>query len=135
MNRINPLHIGILLVVILLFLIFELGNSKSAYKEANSEYAQTKQLVSELKSLKSVYASKKKIKKSLQRILKLSALRPAKIQEKSLKDGIALSSESMNKLALDSLMGKILNGTYNVTKLKIKKLSDERVSFYMEIKW
>lgn len=135
MNRVNPLHIGLLLAVILLFLMLQLSGSKSELEEVSSEYANTKQLVGELSSLKNVYGSKDKVKKSLKRILKLSSLRSASIKEKSTKNGLEISSLSMSKQALDSLMGKLLNGAYNIEKLKIKKLSDEKVSFNMEIKW
>jgi hypothetical protein len=48
---------------------------------------------------------------------------------------VKLSSNSLDKKALDFLMGKIFNSTYNVVVLDIKKLSKEKASFKMEIKW
>jgi len=135
MKRINPLHIGLLLVVILLFLIVQLNSTKSDLQDVSNEYASTKQLVSKLSSLKSIYGDKNKIKKALKKVLDQKSLKSANITEKSTKKGIALSSPSMSKKALDTLMSKILNGSYNVSKLKIKKLSDEKVSLDMEIKW
>jgi hypothetical protein len=135
MKNINPLHIGLLLIIILLFLMLQLSNSKEALTEAGSEYATTKQLVNKLSSLKRIYGNKEKVKRSLKRVLGLASLKSAGISEKSIKNGVELSSASMDKRALDSLMGKLLNGSYNINKLKIKKLSDEKASFYMEIKW
>jgi len=46
-----------------------------------------------------------------------------------------LSSENMNVRSLNFLMSKVLNGTYDISELKIKRLSDEKASFIMEIKW
>ena len=46
-----------------------------------------------------------------------------------------ISSQSMDKVALNSLMSKILNGSYNVRSMKIKRLSDTNVNFSMEIQW
>ena len=135
MNRINPLYIALLLVGILLFLIVQLNGVKSDLNEVKEEYKTTKNMVSELRSLKNVYGNKEKVKKSLKRILNLSSLRSADIKQSSRKNGISFSSSSMDKKALDALMGKILNGAYNIEKFKVKKISDEKVSFEMEIKW
>ncbi len=135
MNRINPLHIGILLIVILLFSFVSLGNTKVELQNAKDEYALTEKVATQLVALKDAYGNKKAMKKSLKRILNLSSLRASKIEQKMKKSGVVLSSESMDKNALNSLMGKLLNGTYNITSFKIKKLSEEKVSFDMEIKW
>lgn len=135
MSRINPLYIGLLLVGILLFLMMQLSSAKSDLSEAKSEYQTTKEMVSELRSLKNVYGNKAKVKKALKRILGLSSLKSANIKESSTKNGVQLSSEDMDKKALHALMGKLLNGSYNIEKFKIKKLNDKKVSFEMEIKW
>jgi hypothetical protein len=41
----------------------------------------------------------------------------------------------MDKNTLNLLMGKILNASFNITSMQIKKLSDDKVSLDMEIKW
>lgn len=135
MNRINPLYIGLLLVGVLLFLVVQLNSVKSDLSDVKEEYKTTKNMVGELRSLKNVYGNKEKVKKSLKRILNLSSLRSAEIKQSSRKSGISISSSNMDKKALDALMGKILNGSYNIEKFKIKKINDEKVSFEMEIKW
>jgi len=135
MNRINPLHIGALLLVVLLFSIFKLSSAKSDLVEVKAQFKETQELVTKLSGLKSVYADKKSVKKSLSRVLNLSSLRSANIVQKSRKNGVTLSAASMDKNALNSLMGKLLNGAYQINSFKIKKLSDSKVSFEMEIKW
>ena len=135
MNRINPLYIGLLLVGVLLFLVVRLNSVKSDLSDVKEEYKTTKNMVGELRSLKNVYGNKEKVTKSLKRILNLSSLRSAEIKQSSRKSGISISSSNMDKKALDALMGKILNGSYNIEKFKIKKINDKKVSFEMEIKW
>lgn len=135
MNKINPLYIGILLIGILFFLVIQLGSAKSDLHDVKNEYKETKEMVSKLRALKNTYGKKEKIKKSLKRVLNLSSLKSADIKQVNMKNGISFSSSSMSKKALDALMGKLLNGSYNIEKFKIKKLNDEKVSFEMEIKW
>ncbi len=135
MNRINPFYIGVILLAILLFLAIKLGSVKSELKETKASYKETLKLSTDLSGLKEVYSNKERIKKSLQRILELSSLSAAKIEKKSSNSGIVISSESINKNELNSLMGKILNGSFNIGALKIKKLSNTNASLYMEIKW
>ena len=135
MNRINPLYVGLFLVLFVVFLAFKLGSVKSDLLGAKEEYAKTSKLAVSLSGLKSTYADKKKLKNSLRRILALSAVRQANIVKDEKKSNVKLSSQSMDKKALNVLMGKLLNGSYNITSMKIKRLSKERVSFKMEIKW
>lgn len=135
MNRINPIHIAILLVVILLFLVMSLGSAKSELSEAKSEYKQTEEIASKLLGLKGAYGDKKELKKSLKKLLTFSQLRSAKIEQRIKKSSIVLSSNSMDKNALNTLMGKLLNKAYNITAFKVKKQSENSVSFEMEIAW
>ena len=135
MNRLNPLHIGALLIVVLLFISSKLVESKNQLLEAKISYQETQKVAIELSDLKKVYADKKRLKKSLYKILQLSSLRSANIVKTTKKSEIILSSKSMEKKALNSLLGKILNANFNIKILKIKKLSDKKASLYMEIKW
>jgi len=135
MNRINPLHIGALLIVVLAFFIFNLGKVKEELHHDNILYKETLTLSTHLVGLRDVYGDKNAIKKSINRILHQSSLRSAKIAKKITSTGLKISSESMDRRALNSLMGKILNGSYNIASLKIKRLSDKTASLKMEIKW
>jgi len=135
MNRINPLYVGLLLILFVVFLAFRLGSIKSDLVEAKEEYAKISKLAVNLSALKSTYADRKKLTNSLRRILALSAVRQANIIKNEKKSNVKLSSQSMDKKALNVLMGKLLNSSYNITSMKIKKLSKDRVSFKMEIKW
>jgi len=133
MNHVNPLHIGGLLGVIILFLFFQLSGAKAELKEAKSEYKKSEKIAVDLSSLKTVYADKKKSKKALERILSLSSVKQAKLTIKRDKKSIKIASKSVETKVLNSLMGKILNGSYKISYLKIKKLSDTKASLSLEI--
>lgn len=135
MNRINPLHIGIFLLVVLMFFALKLSSAKSELAETKVSYAETIALSKRLSGLKEVYEDKEKVKSALKRILEQPSLKSAKIEQEMKKTGLALSSQLMDADALNSLMSKLLNGSYNISALKIKKLSPTNVSFYMEISW
>ncbi len=135
MNQINPLHVGALLLVLIMFLFFKLSGVKAELDETKVEFAKSEALAVDLNSLKSVYGDKKKIQKSIDRILSQSSIKAAKLHVKREKNFIKISSQSLDTKSLNSLMGKILNGSYNITALKIKKLSQTKASLEMEIQW
>jgi len=135
MNQINPLHIGALLLVIILFLFFKLNGIKEEFIEAKQEYKMSEKLALNVSSLKSIYGDKKKTENALRRILRQSLLKSANFNLKETKDSIKISSKSINAQTLNFFMGKILNGTFNIALLKIKKLSKTTASLEMEIRW
>jgi len=135
MNQINPLQIGALLAVIIAFLFFNLHGVKRELVEATTSYKQSEKLAVEVSSLKAVYANKKKTKNALNRILSQGSLRAAALDVKRNKKSIKISAKSIETKVLNSLMGKILNGSYNITTLKIKRLSETKASLNMEIQW
>ena len=135
MNRINPLYAGGFLVVVLLFIFFKLGSAKDEYLEAKDSYKQTLLLANELSALKTVYSDKNRAKKSLLKILRHSRLKSAEISQTMNKSSIKISSKAMDIKAINFLMAKLLNGTFQINSLKIKQLSEIRVSLEMEIKW
>lgn len=135
MSRINPIHIAILLIVVLLFMMVQLNSVQKELVDAKLSYKQTKLLADKIKGLKSSYFDKTKVQKSLNRVLRQSMLRSANITKKVTNSSMLLSSENMNVRSLNFLMSKVLNGTYDISELTIKRLSDEKASFTMEIKW
>ena len=134
MNRVNPLYLGLLLLVILALSVFKLNSAKQELDEVKLSYKEISKIANELTSLKSVY-NNKNLEKSLQRLLKNNILKGTEIDARFKKNNAKISTKSIDKKALDFLMGKILNSTYNIVSLDIKKLSEEKASLKMEIKW
>lgn len=133
MNQVNPLHIGGLLAVILLFLFFKLSGIKEELKSVKSDFKASEKVAVDLSSLKNVYADKRKTSRAIERILSQSSIKRAKLTIKREKKSIKISSKSVETKVLNSLMGKILNGSYKITSFKIKKLSATKASLNLEI--
>lgn len=135
MSRINPLYIGVLLLVLSIFLIFRVAKADNELLKAKEDYKETSTICVELKELENIYADEKKIKESLEKILKTPVLKDAGFSSKIKNSGMEISSKSTDIKVLDIFMNRLLNGSYNITKLKIKRLNDTKVSIYAEISW
>ncbi len=135
MNQLNPLHIGALFFVVLAYLFFTLSGAKSELAEAKKSYKESEEIALSLSSLKETYADTKKTKNALERVLSQPSLKSANLDVKESKTTTKISAKSMNTATLNSLMGKILNGSYIIKELKIKKLSETSASLEMEIQW
>jgi len=135
LNQINPIYLALLLVVLLFLSIFKLDSQRMSLVEEKQNFKSTQKLTNELVDLKDAYSNGVKIKKELQRILNNPSLRASKLVKDFKKSSVKINTQSMDIASINKLMGKVLNGSYNVTNLKIKRLSDTRVSLFMEIKW
>ena len=135
MNQINPLQIGGLLLVVILFLFFKLSGVQSEIVEADQSFKKSEKLALDVSALKNVYADKKRTQERLEKIFSNRKLHTANLKIKKQKKLVKVSSESIDSSALNYLMGKVLNDSYNITTLKIKQLSKEKASLEMEIKW
>lgn len=135
MNRINPLYIIALLVTILIVGIFKLQNIRNELKELKKSYKETKTLSTELSMLKAQYKNSSKIKISLRNILKNPILKSSLLDYSFKKSSLFINSKSIDINALNFLMSKILNASYQINKLDIKRLNDKTASFKMEIIW
>lgn len=135
MRAINPIYIGLLLVSILAMSIFSLNSAKTELRESKVSFKESSKIANELSGLKKAYLKNSSSQKNLKRILNQKILKEAKLDVKFKKNSVSLESKKMGKRALDFLMTNILNGTYNVTSMKIKKLNKSKASFEMEIRW
>ena len=135
MNRINPLYIGALLLVLLIMSIYLLNSAKNTLVEVKEDFKQTQKIADELSGLKKAYGDKKSAKKELRRLLAQSTLRDADIKADYKNSGVKISSKSMDKKALDFLMGKLLNSAYDIRKMDIKRLSEQKADLELEIRW
>jgi len=135
LNRINPLHLIILLLVSILFLFFQLTKIQSDLHEEEEAYKHSEQIAKELVAYKKFYGDKQRIKKSLKMILAQGSLKKAKIQTKESSRGITIMSKSIDLYALNSLMSKLFNGAYPIKNLQIKRIDNKNASLRLEIQW
>jgi biopolymer transport protein ExbB/TolQ len=135
MNRINPLYIGVFLLVVLIMSIYSLNSAKQSLRESKKSFKETQKVADQLSGLKKAYADEKSNQTGIKRLLLHSSLKSSVIKADYKKSGVKILSEDMDKKALDFLMGKLLNSTYDIRKMKIKRLSDEKAELELEIKW
>ncbi len=135
MNRINPIHIFILIVVLFGFFTFKLNQTKEELRNIKNEYKKTLDVAIQIDAFKKSYKNKAQIKKKINQILKSRTLRKVNIIKEIKNSKIILKSKEMDIASLNYLMGKVLNSTFIVSKLSIKKINNKKATFMMEIQW
>lgn len=134
MNRVNPLHIVALLVVLILFLLFQISGVKKHLETTADSLHQSKKIALKTVAYKEFY-KKEKVKKALERILRQPSLKNADIIVKRDKEKVTIMAKSLSLGTLNSLMSKVLNGAYAIDRLSIKRVDAQHASLQMEIKW
>lgn len=134
MKKINPFYIIILLIVILVVVMFNLMHVKDELHEAQNSFDKTKAMVHEIVDLRQSWDNKKYTKNSIRRILKSSVLRNAGIVQKDRRGVIVLHGGSMNSKSASYLITRLLNESFTIKSMKIRRLSKERASLDVEIK-
>lgn len=135
MNRLNPLYIIALALFVAFFSLVKLQNVKTEIQQTQKSVDEKVKIAKELGSLKKVYSDKTKIKRALEKILRYSTIQKANISKEYRKSGVTLKVESINLVALNALMGKLLNGSFAIEKLNVKRLSDKKATLEVGIKW
>ncbi len=132
MNRVNPIYILILLVMLLGFFSIKLMHAKVELTNAQKSYEETLVLVNSLTSLKNIYENKKENKASLERILLGTSV---DLEEQIKKNSILLQAQAIDYTNINRLVSKLLNSSFEISILEIRKQSDEKAKLAMEIKW
>ena len=135
MNRVNPLHIVLLLVVVILFIFFKLSSIEQQLADARESYSTREKIANELVSYKKLYGNKKRIESALQRIISQRSFASAKIKLSRGKQSIKIDAKSLTKSLLDALVSKIFNGAYTIKNLTIKRIDATHASLVVEIAW
>lgn len=135
MNRINPLHTIVLLSVVLIFFIYKLNLAKDELSQVKEQYRETLLLTTKLSGLNDAYFNENQIKRSIEKILQQPSIKSAGISQKTTDSSIVLSSGSVSKTVINSLMGNFLNGSYNIVSFQINSINSNSASFELEIRW
>lgn len=135
MNRFNPLYVGVFLVLLLVFSVMKLVDAKKELHEEKNLYEKTLKIAIETNALKKAFANKKKEKREILHILSYPVLKNVDITKEVTNSGIHIRAKNMDIKALNFLMGKILNATFNITMLQIKKINENKAMLEVRIKW
>jgi len=133
MNKINPLYIIGFFIVLSLFVYYKTSQKKSELTQLQENYKTTKELALKLHALKKAYSSQNK--KILSRILKSSILQSTNLKVKDSKTKTKITAKMINKSALNYLINRIFNSTFNITKIDIRRVDNTHANLDMEISW
>lgn len=132
--KINPLYLGLLLVMGLIFSIYQLDKSKEQLHESKAALLKVEAMADEIDALKRAWASPKTTISAINRILKAPQLKSANIQKSKKRGHITLKSKKANLKATNYFFVKLFNGAFILEKFEVKRLDDESVSFSVEIR-
>ena len=133
MSRINPLYLVAFMLMMLFFVFFKLEESKSNQKQVREDFEKTNTLALDIVSLKKSWDLGSKNKAKLEKVLKASALRGVDIDKKYKRDSVTLSIKSLNHKHSEYLLNKLLNDSFEIKSMEIKRLNADGVSMKMEI--
>jgi len=131
--KINPLYIGLLLVIALIFSIYRLNESKIELHDNKIALVKIENMADEIDALKRAWDSPKTTTAALKRLLKSPALKSANIQKVKKRGVVILKSKKANLKATNYFFVKLFNGAYTLDKFEVKRLDEESVSFSVEI--
>jgi len=133
MNKVNPLHILLLLVVITLFLIVQIQTSKQELEEEKRALVQSKELALKTRTYRELYKGKNR--QQIQRVLLQPFFKNAGVHIQRKKNSYIISASALSLSVLDALMNKIFNGAYKIEKLNIKRIDEKHAALALEITW
>lgn len=132
--KINPLYVGLLLVVALLFTAYQLSTSKQQLRESKNSLLKIEAMADEIDALKRAWDDTKSSNAALERLLKAPQLKSANIQQTKKRGRTVLKSNRADLQATNYFFAKLFNGAYILEKFDIKRLDDESISFQVEIR-
>jgi hypothetical protein len=129
----NPLYIALLLIAVFLVVVVKLYQANTAHGEAVVALYETQTMAKRTAALKGTWGESTKNATALKRLLGGSLLRDAGVEMEKRSDRMVISAKSIDRKALEYLMNKLLNGTYRIKNLKVKRLDERQASFYAEV--
>ncbi len=132
--KINPLYFALLLIVALIFVVYQLSESKTQLRESKNALMKVEAMAEEIDALKRAWDNPKTTRTALNRLLKAPQLKSANIQQTKKRGLIILKSKKANLTATNYFFVKLFNGAFILQKFDVKRLDDESVSFSVEIR-
>ncbi len=131
--KINPLYFALLLIVALIFVVYQLGESKAQLRESKNGLIKIEAMAEEIDALKRAWDNPKGSTSAINRLLKAPQLKSANIQQTKKRGRIILKSKKANLKATNYFFVKLFNGAFILNKFDVKRLDDESLSFHVEI--
>ena len=133
MRQINPLYLSLLFIVILLLVFVKLNDAKEDQNRAKSDLVKTEMMAKRILALKRNWDESKSREKALEKVFKASVLKSSGLLKKRKGKLITVTSKKIGAKAVEFLLNKLLNGTYVIRSMQLRRLNDEYASIRMEI--
>ena len=121
MNRINPLYIIGLFLVLVLISFISLSNQKNLFYNKKNQLSDLEIRFKEYYDISNFWKNEKYINETIDEILSSSLLKDEDIVKIVTKDNIKLKLETASEQNLDSFLNMILNKQLIIKKLEIKR--------------
>ncbi|MDN5108105.1 hypothetical protein PJV93_11405 [Aliarcobacter butzleri] len=121
MNRINPLYIIGLFLVLVLISFISLSNQKNLFYNKKNQLSDLEIRFKEYYDISNFWKNEKYINETIDEILNSSLLKNEDIVKIVTKDNIKLKLETTSEQNLDSFLNMILNKQLIIRKLEIKR--------------
>ncbi|MCG3675300.1 hypothetical protein L5F46_11005 [Aliarcobacter butzleri] len=121
MNRINPLYIIGLFLVLVLISFISLSNQKNLFYNKKNQLSDLEIRFKEYYDISNFWKNEKYINETIDEILNSSLLKNEDIVKIVTKDNIKLKLETASEQNLDSFLNMILNKQLIIRKLEIKR--------------
>ncbi|MFX4219281.1 hypothetical protein ACOL3B_10345 [Aliarcobacter butzleri] len=121
MNRINPLYIIGLFLVLVLISFISLSNQKNLFYNKINQFSDLEIKFKEYYDISNFWKNEKYINETIDEILNSSLLKNENIVKIVTKDNIKLKLETTSEQNLDSFLNMILNKQLIIRKLEIKR--------------
>ncbi|MCT7610230.1 hypothetical protein N5U14_05185 [Aliarcobacter butzleri] len=121
MNRINPLYIIGLFLVLVLISFISLSNQKNLFYNKKNQLSDLEIKFKEYYDISNFWKNEKYINETIDEILNSSLLKNEDIVKIVTKDNIKLKLETASEQNLDSFLNMILNKQLIIRKLEIKR--------------
>ncbi len=128
MNKLNPLYIIVIFVVVFIASTFFLINQKKTYEDKLVELTNVSKSAKEYTAYKSNWNNKAFVERTINKILDGRSFRNQKVLKALTPKVLKVKLESSNQKVLNEFLNKVLN-----KKLLIKKLQLEKDFISLEI--
>ena len=132
MNRLNPLYILLLTLILALFAAYSASKKQQELESLQSEYSIKKDIALHLHALKKAYSPKRK--RELLQLLHSSRFKKSGIKTEDKRERLLITGKNVDVKAANILLSRLFNNTYNLDKLSVTKAKNG-VDLKVEVVW
>lgn len=132
MNRLNPLYILLLTLILALFAAYSASKKQQELESLQSEYSIKKDIALHLHALKKAYSPKRK--RELLQLLHSSRFKKSGIKTEDKRERLLITGKNIDIKAANILLSRLFNNTYNLDKLSVTKAKNG-VDLKVEVVW